>query len=377
LLWYRFQRLQQHQRLTSLDAVRGLAVLWVFLFHLSHRIARTYQFFFVEEVFRAGLYTVQIFFCVSGFLMFLSLKSKMAQGGIASGWKSFLFSRGFRILPLWWLTVLIYGITLRLDVGVFLSNLTFVFGALSFDARQIPIVVSWSLFVEVVFYLLAPLLFLSVSTLPRAVIFFLGAILIGLGWVSFASELGVPQGENYIERSPINNFQFFALGILGFFLFERGWFRSIKSLGRTLAYCALVLFGFRFILFRDPVSIHLFCAALIGVSLIASQRKDQDGGQFRLTNRPLEFLRFLGRICYPFYLSHLYVFDAVEPLRKQFFRGVNLFGKPAEFQAVVWGPVIFLTCLLIAWILHRLVEEPMMSLGRKLRSETIRLDYES
>ncbi|BBB96979.1 MULTISPECIES: acyltransferase family protein [Bradyrhizobium] len=131
-------------RSESLDALRGLAI--------SAVIARHYF------EFKYGMLGVDLFFVVSGFLIGGILLDSREQPGYFS---SFYGRRAFRILPLYWLLLLIatpdhWGYYL-----FFLQAVPWL--QFSYPMTE-PTFVSWTLAIEEQFYLILPLLIWS---LPR------------------------------------------------------------------------------------------------------------------------------------------------------------------------------------------------------------------
>jgi peptidoglycan/LPS O-acetylase OafA/YrhL len=90
-----------NQRYSELDAIRGVAVIMVVVYHYSVRYGYP-----IEPVFSFGLgkYGVELFFIVSGFVIFLTLdKTTHAL--------DFIVSRFSRLYPAYWI-----GVTLTFSV---------------------------------------------------------------------------------------------------------------------------------------------------------------------------------------------------------------------------------------------------------------------
>lgn len=107
---------------------------------------------------------VELFFCVSGFLITRIIIQEKIKGTFHFG--KFFFRRSLRILPLYILTLLVVGIVFSEDVGM-LWQLTYTSNFLYiFKGDFGPLAHTWSLAVEEHFYLLWPLLmcFFSVKT---------------------------------------------------------------------------------------------------------------------------------------------------------------------------------------------------------------------
>ncbi len=140
--------------LVECEAIRGLAILLVLLFHCSLRIERvspiTPNLF--TSFMLAGNTGVTLFFVLSGFLLNLPF-----MAGVPVRPRNFFIKRALRILPMY-ACVVIFGTIYRHDIVAGIKALLFLNTQISalwpFGA------VWWSLAVEVQFYLLLPFLHL-------------------------------------------------------------------------------------------------------------------------------------------------------------------------------------------------------------------------
>ncbi len=150
----------------ALDGLRGIAILSVFVFHLSwvlspvHATTRA-----AREATLIGWIGVDLFFVLSGYLVTFGLTaSRLTREGIPC----FLARRALRILPLYY-AVLVVGtiLTRRTDVWhwVYLQNYALPFAA---DPRGFT-AHFWSLAVEEQFYLVWPFVLVGLAPLtPKA-----------------------------------------------------------------------------------------------------------------------------------------------------------------------------------------------------------------
>jgi peptidoglycan/LPS O-acetylase OafA/YrhL len=146
-------------RLLELDALRGVAALAVLVFHYTVRYDNLYNHRDPVPDFVWGEYGVQLFFMISGFVIFMTLQRTRSS-------LDFLVSRASRLYPVYWAAVLLtFAVT-----GVFglpglenrpweaLVNLTMLqrlFGVSHVDD------VYWTLTVELAFYVLMWLVFVT------------------------------------------------------------------------------------------------------------------------------------------------------------------------------------------------------------------------
>lgn len=99
------------QRLYELDVLRGFAALGVVLFHfttdLSKPIGHVDSLF---HQFHDGYYSVELFFIISGFVIFMTLE-RIERG------MDFIISRLSRLYPIYWFSVIFLGLFLLWEFG--------------------------------------------------------------------------------------------------------------------------------------------------------------------------------------------------------------------------------------------------------------------
>ena len=143
------------QRLEFIQALRGIAVLYVVIFHSRDFIDKFYNIErFGNEVFIIGNYGVDLFFLVSGYIMFYT--TEKIKGGF-SDLLNFLIKRLFRIIPIYYiLTLIYYFINVEMySVHMLIRSLTFIPIDGIPPLLTAPVLwVGWSLNYEIVFYVL-------------------------------------------------------------------------------------------------------------------------------------------------------------------------------------------------------------------------------
>lgn len=186
-----FVAMQTPQRYQELDALRGVAALMVVFFHFTMNRPE------YNSILKAGTTGVDLFFMISGFVIFMSL-------GRISAPSEFVISRTGRLYPTYWACVLFtfcVAVFLalyegNLDVaarsGQLLGNLTmfqFYLGVRDLDGPY------WTMIVEMVFYGVMLLLFslkLLRHILPLGILFvMLPVVLVSLdqeGYVWLTGE---------------------------------------------------------------------------------------------------------------------------------------------------------------------------------------------
>lgn len=189
----------------ALDGLRGVAVLLVFLFHYGGGL-RSHQpaIRLLGYLTQSGWVGVDVFFALSGFLITGLL---LADRDAPHALRSFFARRALRILPLYFLTLLLAasaallaGAHLRalrplLLYAAFLQNVPALVGTALRTPPPLPVHHLWSLAVEEQFYVLWPFLLLAAARtrhgapLLCAAIFALSCafrwLVFAPGWVPF------------------------------------------------------------------------------------------------------------------------------------------------------------------------------------------------
>ena len=293
-------------RIATLDGLRGIAILAVVILHLfCDRLAVEY---FDVSLVTARLLSFQargvdLFFVISGFLIGGIFVRHGAGGGVV---KPFYLRRIFRILPLYYLLLLValfigaFGSTPGWAYPLFLHNFYWAFGY-SFGSILGP---AWSLAVEEQFYLLYPWCHRFFGKFLPALV--LGALVLTLLVKTVGAE------NHWFERP-----RFFTLNCMGGILFGllAAWAYHTTSLVtwmRQNATRASALVGLSsglgFVgaigglsswwwLLADAILGFTFSLLVIHVTI------------FRCRPLELRWLRLLGRNCYFIYLFHIPVFE--------------------------------------------------------------------
>jgi peptidoglycan/LPS O-acetylase OafA/YrhL len=92
----------------ALTGVRGIAAIWVVLFHFCPTAAAFLHWPWPHGALTRGYLGVDLFFVLSGYVIGLSYTKAIAEGG-GAGFARFWIGRAFRILPLHWFMMLAYG----------------------------------------------------------------------------------------------------------------------------------------------------------------------------------------------------------------------------------------------------------------------------
>ncbi len=350
----RYEEWRATRYFPGLEGLRAIAALLVVFHH-----ARTHRLWGFLE----GWNGVTLFFVLSGFLITtLALREEDERGALR--WRAFVVRRGFRILPIYFASLALYAAVMY-SVGfggdhrsVFTHALPWYLSPFPevpfFTKTHIVFSLAWSLGIEEKFYLLWPLLaFVLLRKRARG--------RIGLALVlALAAQLPIVFSSGGRAVAP---YSAILVGcVLAFALHHRQSFRFVARLGSVpglvvaLALLATVhglthvfdvtAAGFRVSspYYYLPYS---FAAALVVASL-ALQAKGS--GVFR--SRPL---RFVGRVSYPLYLTH--------PIALGF--AATAIAPGGVLTELVYLAVGLTLSLVLAYGLHRLIERPLIALGKR------------
>ncbi len=262
------------KRLLELDAMRGIAALMVVFFHFT--VDREQA----QSGFKLGITGVDLFFIISGFVIFLTVSN-------TKHWLDFLVSRFSRLYPAYWTAVLLTTFSIGLmnyfsgegSNGLLfqsLGNLTmfnYYLKIPNLDGSY------WTLIIEMQFYILILVIF-RLKMLDRIVM--LGCI--GLAFVLF----------NHFVISQISP---------GFFKISRGVYQFINHL--PLFFSGVLFYKIKF-QGKSPALVLLVIACYISQIILF-----MDGGKAMLYITRGEYVPFLTAF---YIIFGLYAFNVKLPI---------------------------------------------------------------
>ena len=357
------------ERIKYIDSIRGLAILLVIFIHVS----------LICElnglgglILSFGAYGVQLFFLVSGYTIFQSLQS--THGITAKDLRSFFIKRFLRIFPLYWVGILGYSIVYGMGSHWLLDGPElwhfpthfFLLNSLIPGGTSSVVPGGWSISVEVIFYLLSPLLILFSRSLFNSAFLFLTLAIVGpllTGLFSEYIDLGLQDEGSQARfwyRFFLNHVPIFCLGFVLYHLLNNVIFVSalISKAGALAASLVFVFALFQAYYLFLPIPRHISMALLFSTMwLVVFIFKD-----FWQFNNG--FLRFWGRVSYSAYLAHFYVVRTTYGLID------NMAGWELFFVVLALS---LLGSAMVARILFSLVELPLISLAKSLANNDRRV----
>ena len=349
------------EHLPALTPLRGIAALWVVLFHFCWRFPNVQPNDY--GVVREGYLAVDMFFVLSGFVISHVYKDSFAKQCTVSGYADFLKARIARIYPLHLVMLVVFLAAVALDraanslaggsiapvpltgersvAGLF-ANLAMLQGVwargLSWNNP------AWSISLEFIAYLLFPLLF---PWLWRARMrgkamagLFAFAALAGLAWHT-GDDLNQWNGLPAILRCLPE----FLVGVLIYSIYDQGLFARLLAsdlaLGLALAAVCLLV---------HSAASDLGIVLLFPVLILAAVRNE--GRLHGLLNAAP--LRWLGDISYSLYLVHWFVLCALLEMVR-WLPGLTLRQLPAT-ASLLTALSLIVVSMALATITHRLIE---------------------
>lgn len=363
---------QIQQKLYGLDHLRALAILLVFAFH--YYILSSGQPEWLPKTASFGWTGVDLFFVLSGFLISNQLFAQIKIGQNIS-FKEFFLKRFFRIIPAFSVTLALYFcipffrekeslpalwkfISFSQNFGLNLKD----FGTFSH---------AWSLCVEEHFYLFLPLILILLQS--RKLLknsYWLLIVLFLLGFAiriySF-NQLYVAKTEDenawmywykYIYYPTYNRLDGLLVGvsIAVMYQFSPKLWNRISKYGNLFIVLSFIVLTLAYFLCEDQMT---FNASVFGFPLIAIAYGCMIVGAIS----PTSFLfkwnskasTFIATLSYAIYLTHKGVIHSTHQLLKNCTLDPNLMLV-----------ICIATCMAFAYLLHLIVEKPLMKLRSRM-----------
>ncbi len=343
------------RRLQGLDWVRGLAAIWVLLYHVDITLQKEKYFGFepLSLFTMVGYRGVELFFLLSGFVM-----ARTYEGISTRNWRialAFAVRRVLRILPAYFVVfVPLYILAAFTGLGappfVTVDGFLFIQNLLLLprdDLTTFIPVSAWTLTHEIMFYCL--FLFAFFSWRLFLVIMFIWA-LVGI----FCSVIGIHPDGWRMMTSAVN--AYFLLGIACAHLVkssDRGWVLSAIVAILITLFVAMELesgkFGANRMIFYSSQIAYASSFLLIVWSFAHED--------LRLPWKLAHAASYLGRISYGLYLVNYPLVIAVALICKR----LELCTNVTAFVFIVATAL----SVLFADLIHRFVEKPSIEFGKK------------
>ncbi len=354
-------------RLHGIDLLRGIAVTSVIVYHFFAILGLQGNFLF-SYIHSFGLFGVSLFFIISGFLIYRSIHFNIEKNGIKKGLLNYSFHRLFRILPAYYINLFVILIMASFIVGAdylysfnfikqLLSHLTFLSYFIYKDAGFSINGAYWTLSIEMLWYFIAPLLYVYIKKDRYLVLIFFMAILyfVALDYSIFDSFFHIsPEQSNYWLLMYYFSFQipgqilYFIAGILIY-----KYHTKIKPLPMLNSYAIALSLIIAFMLITSTYELHksftvnnLFILTVVSSLFILIYQQEV---------KYLSFIEWIGKISYSLYLWHMPLLYVMK--KTSIFSHLSIFNSTILFT---------ISLLVISSLSYYLVEEGGFSLRKKI-----------
>jgi len=349
-------------KLKYVDALRGIAVIFVVFHHTKEFVSSGPNLFF-NQLINKSFIGVQLFYIVSAFTLFLSYQNRKQYEKHYI--VNFFIRRFFRIAPMYYLAIcfyLLWGETNEtrlwlqssehITIGHILSNFFFVH---QLNPSWINSVVpgGWSISIEMSFYLIIPLLFAFFNRIDKSIFLLTGSFYIMivlnkiLNYFPLTPDMHLNAAYAYFYLP--SQFPVFAFGIILYHIINN------KNLERpNLMFLIICLCGLGFTLSKFIIPIHITLGFLILLFCLLIEKYQP----YIFVNK---VLCKIGEASFGIYLFHYATFYL---LRKIF---IDLtFFQNSYINYIIVLFICLATTYLTSKILSILIEEPFIKIGKKL-----------
>jgi len=347
---------RERPQLDAIQACRGIAALLVVAFHLTGLSEKHLGASFAGGWFGFGWSGVDLFFVLSGFIIFYVHGRDIGRPARLRGYAWRRFARIYPLYAILTLAVLpVYllgaGEAMKRDPGVIARSLLLL--PQPFGVSPV-ITVGWSLNVEALFYVVFGLL-IALPRRPARILF--------ASWMALSGALalyGALTGPGFVLAHPFVAFLFdgrnleFGLGCLCGYAIGRGAVRGAPWL------LAAGVTGFVFSganeahLWIDPIQVRLALFGLSAAAIVAGVAALDFGRHLRVP-RPL---LAVGNASYSIYLTHGLALGVLVPLVNRLHLASWIGIVPTQLIAMAGALAVGFAC-------YGLIEKPVL---RRLRS---------
>jgi len=365
-LYYKKQAMHQgswkqplHQdavRLDWIDALKGYAILGV----VCMRCLMGENDVWFSQVFALGAKGVQLFFILSAFTLFLSFHSRKELSGT-----DFFIRRFFRIAPMYYLLIVFVLFQTYFQTGEhyapwnIMSHFLLLHGLSPYWQNSL-VAGGWAVGVGVLFYMMCPILYKYLTNINRAILFFIGTVVIGqmLHWYFQINPLisNIELWQLYIYCYFPTQLPLFAMGIVIYFILRLDQKTAFKKI-LVLLFGVFIFLILLFLLQKESELLlnMILSLALVPVFYILS-RYSQTTFIRHIIVHPV--VRLMGKLCFSMYLIHYYVIHWVEPY-------AGIFTSPAANYLFRLFVALVIT-ITISYLTYQYIEQYFIRLGKRV-----------
>lgn len=304
-------------RLEGIDLLRGIAVSFVIIYHFF-TVLGLYNNPIFPYIHSFGLFGVSLFFIISGYLIYRSIDHSISRKGTKPGVKHYISHRLFRILPAYYFNLAIVLIMASFVIGnhyfysekflyQVLSHLAFLSHFIYKDTGFGINGVYWTLSIEMLWYILAPILYIYIRKDRYLLILFILSFiyLLGLDFAMYDSLFNLDKhASNYTILQYYWSFQLpgqLIYFIAGVFIYK--YIKQPLSISTSFQYILSILIVTLFIyiskryhLYEHFMINNLFILILVASLFILL---------YKTKPKWMTSVEWLGEISYSLYLWHV------------------------------------------------------------------------
>jgi peptidoglycan/LPS O-acetylase OafA/YrhL len=330
------------RKLISIQFLRAFACLTVLIFHVFQKMdIKPFGNYYLS-----GGYGVDLFFIISGFLIFITTKEN-------DSWKVFLIKRIFRIFPLYWVAFFLFYILLNTENNFsafyFLQNLFLIPWNGELTTKSLLVGVAWSTVIEVYFYLVfTVILFFKIK--KKYIIALLFSLLILIKVIYYFNPIDINNIEvfNFIYSVAGKTFIIpFIIGIfigmfyensrVSTFIFNNKYIFKIFFFKIIILY--LILLFFQYKQFNSYLITTIFFSLWLMVDKFAN---------INYNSKISTFFNHIGNISYSIYLLHMLVIELL----------ITLFEIKDVFIVLL---LTILITFIISFTTYNFIEKPLIN----------------
>ncbi|MGD1504935.1 acyltransferase family protein [Vibrio harveyi] len=340
----------------SIQFLRFIAALLVVMTHFSsvHKYNSTSNSQLYDFISGFGQSGVDIFFVISGFIMYMKVSSPKHGFKFAF---SFLYDRALRIFPLYWFFT-IFAIAIFYFNGDSFSFLRIFSSLLLIPStnelgEHVPIlVVGWTLILEMYFYFFISISLLFKSNSKSMRIFMISVWIFSVyalsEFFSVSSEF-----KHYLSNSLLAEF---ILGLLcAFFVSKKCHFNNATLISLLLISCTIFFLPLFFS--RDNLDRVLCWGIPVTVAIYSLVTLEKRGV---IDFYPL--LVRLGDSSYSLYLSHFFTLNLIGAIWGKFFDFI-----PGDYIYIL-APII---SILLSVLIYNWLEKPIVNYSHQIRLKKV------
>ncbi|WP_313485416.1 acyltransferase [Pseudescherichia sp.] len=348
------------RKLHSIQALRAIAAVLVVIDHIFSRVEGLSpgSTLFNESAYHyLGEIGVQVFFCISGFIM---VHTSNGNGGLSDA-IIFLKKRAIRIYPIYIITLLLFVITIKHFAAIYNINFwvdisdsnvakrlflmpTFIYG----NGWNNILLQSWTLVYEIYFYIIFAFCMIMVS--PKNITLLATLFIISI--MTIVYFVGGKEDSNtstyILNVLGSKNLLFFVFGMLVSFS-EKYIFKATRAINNSALFYFISSFLICIsIMFTNAVSVCGISISILALMYISTIIEINDDGTL---NR---IIIFLGEASYSLYLMHIFAFIA-SPYFNVFRLNNNIYCSILSLFAVAIGCIV-----------HISIEKPVVGILNKI-----------